>query len=284
MISQEELIRMALRVGFDDAYFVDAAPFADWEKEGDRRHPETRGLEADPGNILPGAASVFILLTASPPFSAFPAGFLPYPAYYADSNRAYFRAKALAEELERMGLRALHSAHIPLRCAALRGCGWVGKNRLMYHERFGSFFHIQGILTDRLMRPRLSVSENGCLHCDRCIRACPTGALSEAGFLWEKCLRSKMQTAEGISAAAEDGVQTLIGCEICQRVCPQNAGIICRAPKRDEYEPFAIEKLQAGGKRNVAAASRVVGPNIARRLPLQSRLFFDCGENGMEEG
>ncbi|MGI6168739.1 MAG: 4Fe-4S double cluster binding domain-containing protein [Christensenellales bacterium] len=280
-MTQEDLIQLALREGFQDAYFVDAECFDQWGKQEGERHPDTLKLEQDPKACMPGAASILIVLTQTRPFSDFPPGFGPYPAYYADSNRAYFSAKELAKTLRERGMGALHTPYIPLRCAALRGGGWVGRNRLMYHERFGSFFHIQGILLDLPMQARLPVKRDGCLNCGRCVAACPTGALSEGGFCWEKCLRVMINDPKRLSFAVGKA-RLLIGCEICQRVCPNNAGVAPRRPRREEYEPFALEKLCAGGKANLAGAARVVGPNLARRLPMQARCLF--GEKPQESG
>ena len=64
-----------------------------------------------------------------------------------------------------------------------------------------------------------------CTGCDACIRACPTGALSEKGFCLEKC-RSYITQKKGELADWESQEIRLggkvWGCDCCVDACPRN--------------------------------------------------------------
>jgi epoxyqueuosine reductase len=65
-------------------------------------------------------------------------------------------------------------------------------------------------------------------HCDRCVKACPTGALSAAYTMnIHECI-SRLTTSGGISLEADDPRNAqigkwLYGCDACTDCCPHNA-------------------------------------------------------------
>jgi epoxyqueuosine reductase len=82
------------------------------------------------------------------------------------------------------------------------------------------------VVTTAELEATLPVSP-GCGSCTRCIEACPTGALDEPGVLDStRCLSYWTQTAgempDDVMEALDDRVY---GCDICQDVCPWNAGV-----------------------------------------------------------
>jgi len=72
--------------------------------------------------------------------------------------------------------------------AFLAGLGWIGKNNLLIHPKFGPRVVLGVVLTDALLeeahRPPM---ENGCGDCELCLHVCPIGALGPLGFDRFKC-------------------------------------------------------------------------------------------------
>lgn len=96
------------------------------------------------------------------------------------------------------------------RWAVEAGLGWIGKNRNFFHHTFGSIVHIGELFTDqKVMFEEPSIYTTLCAECQRCIDACPTGALK--ADIWDARL-CKAYTHQR--------------CWICQEVCPWNQKVI----------------------------------------------------------
>lgn len=114
------------------------------------------------------------------------------------------------------------------------GLGWIGKNTCLIHPRIGSFFYLGVILLADDMEPDAPLPDR-CGSCTRCIQACPTGALTPYQMDARRCLAYLNLELRGpipaeFRAAMGDN---LIGCDICQDVCPWNekAGPALLAPE-----------------------------------------------------
>ena len=115
--------------------------------------------------------------------------------------------------------------------------------------------------------PSLNTRQSECGNCSLCMKACPTGAISENGLTTERCMRLQMETAQhpdSIRAMQK----TFIGCEICQYACPRNAKIppadteSFRAANGDEInlnDVFNLKRLITG---DAAQARSLVGRNF----------------------
>jgi epoxyqueuosine reductase len=70
-----------------------------------------------------------------------------------------------------------HLSHKAL--AQKAGLGWLGRNNLVVHPRFGGRIRLVSILTDLPLEVDKPL-DNSCGTCRRCIVSCPAGAIKEA--------------------------------------------------------------------------------------------------------
>ncbi len=105
------------------------------------------------------------------------------------------------------------------------GLGWFGKNTLLINSRTGSYFFIGLILTTLDLAPT-APSLGGCGTCNKCIDACPTGAIVRLGDRWavdsRLCLSYLTIEHRGDFQDSVDLHGWLYGCDVCQEVCPFN--------------------------------------------------------------
>ncbi|MDR1309958.1 MAG: hypothetical protein LBL95_08710, partial [Deltaproteobacteria bacterium] len=92
------------------------------------------------------------------------------------------RMAAFTAFMEGLGLRVAHDEHpgvTAMRWAAMSaGLGWVRRNNFLYGPN-GSFLAIAAWIIDQELELVGDVPLRPCPeNCDRCVRACPTGALS----------------------------------------------------------------------------------------------------------
>jgi epoxyqueuosine reductase len=143
--------------------------------------------------------------------------------------------------------------------AARAGIGWIGKHTLLINPESGSWFVLGGIATTLhlLPDPDRQIITDHCGSCTRCIDACPTQAITPYSVDAQLCISYLTIEHEGpidsgLHASMGD---RLIGCDICQDVCPFNAATDDRPrhglPGR---EPAAINPAYA--------SSMGVGPSL----------------------
>lgn len=111
------------------------------------------------------------------------------------------------------------------RPAAVRsGIGWRGHNGCIYIPKYGSWVVLGELVTDLKLEPDLPRQSDPCAGCDRCLRACPTGALIAPYTInITRCISHLTQMKGSIPEDLRSlmGIQ-VYGCDVCQRVCPQN--------------------------------------------------------------
>ncbi len=118
--------------------------------------------------------------------------------------------------------------------AVLSGIGWRGRNGCVYVEGCGSWVALGEIVTDLpLEDPTAHQLEDRCGDCRRCIDACPTKAIREPHRIDRgRCLSALTQASGSIHDYLRPTMGNRIyGCDVCQEVCPQNAGTVATNPE-----------------------------------------------------
>lgn len=121
--------------------------------------------------------------------------------------------------------------------AAAAGIGWIGKNTCILNARIGSWLVLGEVLTS-LDLAYDEPAKDHCGTCTRCIDACPTKAIT-APYQMDprRCISYLNIEHRGpLNEQQRRSLGTwLIGCDICQEVCPHNR----KAPEGtwDEFRP-----------------------------------------------
>lgn len=233
-----------MRLGFSRIGMAPAGPVPDgyvaryeqWIREG--RHGEMHYLEhhlalrRDPRLLFPGARTVVSLAMSYNP------GHQPTQkgiAWYAQ-GRDYHevvreRLKLLTSHLSLLSSDyriCVDTAPVMEKYWAWRcGLGWTGRHTQLVIPHEGSaFFLCELLLTaeaDTYDHPLTSDwSEGLCGRCRRCIVACPTGALSDAGLDARHCLSYLTIEHRGdLPATLRPHLQECFyGCDRCLQACP----------------------------------------------------------------
>lgn len=121
------------------------------------------------------------------------------------------------------------------------GLGRIGKNTCLIHPQLGSFCFIAEIIVDIELHYD-QIVKNSCGTCQRCIKACPTGALKDPHEL-DANLCLSYQTIENKNSIPSELhgklSNCLFGCDICQQVCPWNI----QSPRANWPEMNPIEEI-----------------------------------------
>ena len=275
---------LARQAGFGRTGFCSTEAFEKEKKrvESGPAIAERRQLRFDPKEDYPQAKSLAVMLW---PYEQAPiegGGRLFVDSYYFASNAAYHAARALEEKIQQAGHFAKANVSYPAREAAVRaGMGVIGKNGLLITPEYGTRVVILLMSTDIEFEGVLAEKEGGCLDCDRCVLACPAGAIDEKGMSHpERCIRNFMM--EGVVAPEhlrkKMGMR-LIGCDICQRVCPmqkkQNQGI-----KTDLTLDDFMTEDQTVFSESIARLAEKIGRNTARPQRVRAQAALLSGNRG----
>lgn len=108
--------------------------------------------------------------------------------------------------------------------ACKSGLGVRGLNSLLITQKYGSYVFIGEIATD-LEIICTEKEEKKCIGCEKCIDACPSGALNKNFFDKTKCLSEITQKKGDLSDNEKNLMKEcgcVWGCDICQDICPMN--------------------------------------------------------------
>ena len=108
------------------------------------------------------------------------------------------------------------------KAAVAAGLGSIGKNNLFLHKQYGPRVRLATIFTDCPIPCTNEPLKGVCFGCDKCVHACPAGAIS--GNAWDPALSlSSFFNPELCSNHMKKAYQKIgrgAVCGICMRVCP----------------------------------------------------------------
>ena len=257
MSLSQEIKHKALELGFDLIGITDASPlnteqvemFTDWLMSGFagqmsylHRNFEKR---TQPTELLENAQSIICVglnykpPKLKPPDPTAPMGKIANYAQYEDYHPFIKkRLRKLSEFISSVTSQdhkfkiCVDSAPLAERALAARaGLGFIGKNRMLINPKLGP----QIFLGEIIMTLKLPTDEaitNNCSNCDKCIKACPTGALMPDGrFDANKCINYLTIEYKGriTPYLAEKIANRLFGCDDCVLACPcQEDAPVCK--------------------------------------------------------
>jgi len=165
------------------------------------------------------------------------------------------------------------SAPLAERALAQRsGLGFIGANHMLINPHLGLQIFLGEIITD-IKLDHDSPMTNHCPDCNKCMRACPTGALDSAGtFDANKCIsyltiEHKGQISDELAGRFGN---RLFGCDECVLACPYDLNAPVCANK--EFKSFAqyrrIQPAQVPAWRQ-AQFDRFFADSTVKRLGLE---------------
>ena len=195
--------------------------------------------------------TIWVAIEPQPPMADWPQGCGEISGIYVDMQGWRSRSSQWEDAVTALGYEIKPGANsmLPVQAAALRaGLGAHGLNGLMQTPEYGSFIAISALLVHappptEARGPEYDLSP-GCANCQECIKACPTGAISEAGVNAMICLCSNIYRYTDIQEQDYPKMgRRIMGCETCQLVCPGNAAIRRGQPPTDMTAILKLEEL-----------------------------------------
>jgi epoxyqueuosine reductase len=124
------------------------------------------------------------------------------------------------------------------------GIGWSGKNCAIITPEYGSYVYLGEMITSIPFEPDIPL-EDQCGNCNKCIEACPTGALVQGGQInAQNCIGFLTQTKGFIPDKFRDKIGNRVyGCDSCQTACPVNKGKNFHFHEEMEAEPEIAKPL-----------------------------------------
>ncbi len=228
---KKELIAFARELGFDSCRVAacasppHATEFRNWLREGaaGEMHYIERGEEkrCDPQKVLPGARSIIVV--ALNYFQGHTIRRSPASGRRGDLRRG--RRTAATGKIARYAWGDdYHRPILERDHAAEAGIGWHGKSTMLINPRLGTWFVLGEILTT-LDLPPDDPQPDRCGRCERCITACPTGAITAPHRLdARRCISYLTIELKGSIPLEFRPLigNRIFGCDDCLDACPWN--------------------------------------------------------------
>jgi epoxyqueuosine reductase len=238
----------AHKAGFHAVGITTAEPFYEAEKslkekwsqgilDGSSYGPESIHFCTHPQESLPGAHSIISValsyLTENPPAPQDGlCGSMARFAWGLDYHKVMQeRLSNLSARLQKIGrgkcrmLQSVDTRTFSDRAVAVRaGIGFQGKNTCFHARGWGSWVVLGAIATDLPLDPDPPAKTSLCGDCDRCMKACPAGAITAPGTVdMRLCLSQATQMKGFIPHALREKMgDRIYGCDDCQNACPLN--------------------------------------------------------------
>jgi epoxyqueuosine reductase len=120
-----------------------------------------------------------------------------------------------------------------------------------YISGMGSFFRLNSFFSD-LPAVETNWEEHHqvaliCRDCGVCIDACPTGCISQEVYDVSRCLSLlSKEPSDFPDWVKKKWHNSLIGCRVCQQVCPMNRSVIDEAANGAEFSESETEAILIG--------------------------------------
>ena len=291
MTNNDIVFNLAKKYGFDECAIISAEPFYKYKEHLDyKNYGDDFEIQYDPKAYWDKAKYIITLIKAYKPYKleSFSKDHIYVDAYYVTGNESYFKAKEMSQEIEKIGHAVKYSPRIPYRhCAFRAGLGMRGMNGLMVSEKYGSYMHIQCILTDM---PLEITSDAGdaetCSACEECMLQCKGKALDGTGtVVVNNCIRHYMPAKRYVPEnVREMAGSSFIGCTDCRESCPYNKRIEHVEPPEELVEacyiPVLLNKNNPDYKNHYEILRKYLGKNEVRPLKLMKAVTIVAGNTG----
>jgi len=151
-------------------------------------------------------------------------------------------ADKVANFLAEKGFKNVCGQDVPLKIAATHaGLGFQGKNTLLITKPYGSWVALRSIITNAKIEPDEPYKGSGCSECVACLKVCPTRAIYQPYRMNpKKCINPLTRIPNHIPPEIRVKMNArLLGCDICQEVCPKNK--LLKPRKRSKHAGFQPE-------------------------------------------
>src|SRR4029453_1938350 len=240
-----QLLSIAREIGFDSCRVAacgsppHAEEFCNWLDEGE--HGEMSYLERgeekrrDPQKVLAGARSIVVLAMNyfqghrnaghPPPVTGRIARYAWGDDYHDLIDRKLHQIDEFLREFGGQQKCYVDTGPVLERDhAAQAGTGWHGKSTMLIDQRLGTWFFLAEVLTTIELSPDEPVPDR-CGICQRCIKACPTGAITAPHRLdARRCisyLTIELKGSIPLELRPLIG-DRIFGCDDCLDACPWN--------------------------------------------------------------